>query len=270
MPQHPFNKNLLFKRLTDAIYRIFDANERSETAHRELDLILQAVEPIRKKKPGLSPPNVSREVATVVGPKLFKALRSGDLLKLSLRELRKLKPSQAITSKMLQAAQEWKGINLTDVVIEVQSLIAKQLCDLEEQLEKLHPVDDISRIGEIKKEIMRLKVPSEVRLMKYVRDEILVLTIALEWEEMPSCLVDRRQTWLGSGDRRASFYGLRNTLMDSLDAYPEAEMRDRYEWLKFLCYLKSYASKMDNLTCLDVPWYYSIPRSSVQNSVPGS
>lgn len=196
----------------------------------------------------------------------MKALRCGDLLKLSLSELRKLKPSQAITSKMLQAAREWKSLNLTDVVIEVQSLIAKQMCDLEEQLEKLHPVDDIKRIGEIDKEIMRLEeVPGEVRLTKYVRDKILVLTIALEWEEMPSCLVDRRQTWMGRSDRRASFDGLRETLMSSLDAYPKTELADRYEWLQYLCWLKSHASVMDCVTSLELPWYYSIPHGSVQD-----
>lgn len=264
MPRHPLNNNPLFKNLINAICRISDPNERNETAHRELDLILQAVEPVRKKKPGSSPPNVSREVATVVGPTLMKALKCGDLLKLSVSELRKLKSSQAVTPKVLQAAREWKGLNLTAVVIEVQSLIAKQLCDLEEQLKKLHPVDDITRIGEIKQEIMRLEaVPGEVRLTKYVRDEILVMTLALEWEEMPPSLVDRRQTWMGRGDRRAAFDGLREKLMSSLDAYPKTELADRYEWLQYICCLKFHASKMDVVTSFELPWYYSIPSSSV-------
>jgi len=80
MPKHHLHRNLLFKRLIDAILRIYDPVERKKAAHRELDLVLQAVEPIVKKPPGQPPPNVSGEVATALGPILMKALKCGNLL----------------------------------------------------------------------------------------------------------------------------------------------------------------------------------------------
>ena len=240
------NDDLLFARLRDAL-RIADPYERGKTARREFELLLKAVNhtaPPRKKR-GKSPPDVDAAVVVVLGPMLEAVLPYSPLLGLSVTTIRRLKPDQTIelkqtpvqlesgetvilqpdedrltlTSQGVRALKQWKGLRIINVLRKVQDAIGKRVSGLQEELKRVPDTRSYQKQrNDIQKQLAELEDiihRDEVRLSRHIRDAAIrfLLSVGLTWHEIPPCLVDKRQTWLGHGDRIRSFYDRQEVLL---------------------------------------------------------
>lgn len=98
------------------------------------------------------------------------------------------------------------------------------MCELKKQHKKLQQrIKNNPNNSEFKKQIHDVEEQidnislyrHEGRLAPYVRVEAIrfLLTVGVNWPEMPPCLVDKRQPWLGKEDRGRAFYTRQETLL---------------------------------------------------------
>ena len=249
--------DLYLARLRDAL-RIADPNERDKKARQEFELLLQGLNntaPPRKKR-GKQPPDVDVAVEDILRPMWEAVLDYGDLLLLSRNDFNNLRPGQTfecksmpiyipksdktvyfqitLTSHALNAVKNWKGVRLRDLVTKVQAAIGKKVGELQEQLKQIPDTrayqkqrNDIQRQMAKLEDILRR---DEARLSRHIGDAVIryLLSIGVTWHEMPPCLVDNRQKWLGKKDRIQSFYDRQEVLLkyQGSDTVEEFEARD--------------------------------------------
>lgn len=276
MSQQPTSyDNLPYGRLLDAL-KISDPIERTKAARRELELVLKALEGSSRKKRGQQRPDVDAKVVAILRPMWEAVIDHGDLLRLSMDQLKKLKSGQTIglkpipiqvegktvlvqpneqritlTSQVLRVVKKWKGLRFKeDVVRKVQVALgehparAKRRRELEEEFERLRSKNSHAyrtRINEVQRKIAELESTpvyrNEDRLAGYVREAAIryLLSLGLTWWEMPPCLVDHRQTWLGKNNI-PHFYNRQKVLLKYDGSYTRKEFESRHE--AFLSILK--------------------------------
>jgi hypothetical protein len=184
------------------------------------DLLRVNVKSLEKLQPGM----------TVKLNAIPVKLPSGETVHLLPNE-----PYIEITAAVLRAVKQWKNLRLKeDVVRRVRDAVgdnparARRLQEWKDKLAKAktrmkqNPNNPAygRQVAEAEEGIVKIEQTSlyrhEDRLAPYVRDAAIryLLTMGLSWHEMPPCLVDKRQPWLGKINRVNRFYDRQETFMN--------------------------------------------------------
>jgi hypothetical protein len=198
--------------------------------------LLKELQRLERKKSGPQRPDEAIHATTqVIGHMWQGIIPISGLLYFTLEELKARQGkrvdtpygSEEVTPQALEKIKRWRLLSLKEVVAKVQDRLATDL-------DELQPLSITSKKQRLMKEkhirrLERILRYHDARLMPYVRDEAIryLLTVNATWQEMPNCLIDNRQTWLGKKDKIGAFHQRQQTLHDYQGSYTREEFDER-------------------------------------------